>query len=611
MANEKQNNRNMGPRPGGGPGGHRHFGGPVVKPKNAKGTLKRLWVYIKSQKLSLVIVFTLVITSSLLNLAGPYLIGQAIDKFIIPQDFKGLFKICLIMLAVYLLGALSTWLQNYLMVGTSQNIVRVIRRDLFDKVQTLPLSFFDSKPHGELMSRLTNDVDNISNTLNMSMTHIFSSIITLVGTLAVMLYMSPLLTLVTLIIVPFMLLITRKITGYTRKIFKEQQEVLGELNGYIEETISGQKVIKVFNREEKGIQEFELNNRKLAKIGIRAQVFSGMMGPTMNLLNNASFAMVAAAGGWLAASKIITVGVIASFTNYSRQFTRPINELANQYNMILSAIAGAERVFEVMDEKPELEDEPSAYELNTITGQVKLEDVHFSYKEDNPILKNINLHVKPGQTIALVGPTGAGKTTIVNLLTRFYDIDKGAILVDGHDIRRVKRNSLRSSLGIVLQDTYLFSESVRENIRYGRLNASDEEIEQAARLANAEQFILRLPQGYDTVLTEDGGNLSQGQRQLLAIARAILADPSILILDEATSSIDTRTEVHIQEAMLNLMKGRTSFVIAHRLSTIRDADLIVVINGGEIIEMGNHEELLKQNGFYYNLYNSQFRKQVS
>lgn len=615
MAKERESNavvmHGPGPRHGGGPGGGHHgMFAQKVKPKDAKKTMARLWRYLSVQKKKLLAVFVFVILSSLFSLAGPYLIGKAIDKYIMPKNFDGLFNIVILMLAAYIGGVLSTLFQNYIMIGVSQETVKNLRQDLFHKLQSLPLSFFDRRPHGELMSRLTNDVDNVNNTLNHSITAIFSSFITFVGTLTLMLYLSPLLTAISMVIIPVMFFITRQISGRTRKLFKQQSEALGMLNGFIEETISGQKVVKVFNREEKEIAEFEECNIRLKKIGIKAQIFSGTVGPTMNLLNNSSFALVAGVGGWLGVKGIITVGVIASFTNYVKQFTRPLNELANQYNAIQSAIAGSERVFEVLDEEPEPRDEALAVELKNIAGEVKFKDVHFSYKKDNPILKDVNLKVKPGQTIALVGPTGAGKTTIVNLLTRFYDLDKGAILVDGHDIRDIKRNSLRASLGIVLQDTYLFSDTVRENIRYGRLDATDEEVERAAKLANADIFINRLPQGYDTLLTEDGGNLSQGQRQLLSIARAILADPAILILDEATSSVDTRTELHIQEAMLNLMEGRTSFVIAHRLSTIREADLILVINGGEIIERGNHEELLAAKGFYYNLHNSQFRREA-
>ncbi|QSQ08716.1 putative ABC transporter ATP-binding protein [Koleobacter methoxysyntrophicus] len=418
------------------------------------------------------------------------------------------------------------------------------------------------------------------------------------------------LTLVTLSVIPLMTLLTRLITKHTGKLFVAQQQTLGELNGKIEETISGQRVVKLFCHEERVIAEFEESNQKLKKTALKAQVLSRIMGPSMNMLNNLGFVLVAGIGGLLAIRNFgsITIGTISIFLNYSRQFTRPINELANQYNMVLSAVAGAERVFQVLEQAPEPADAPDAIDLKEIgiKGHVEFDHVSFTYDDENLVLKDFSLEAKPGQTIALVGPTGAGKTTIINLLTRFYDVKEGSIRIDGIDIRNIKRNSLRSSLGIVLQDTYLFNTSVRENIRYGRLDATDEEVEQAAKTANAHGFIIRLPQGYDTILTDDGGNLSHGQRQLLAIARAVLADTTILILDEATSSVDTRTEVYIQRAMLNLMKGRTSFVIAHRLSTIRDADLIVVINHGQLVEKGTHEELLKRKGFYYNLYQSQF-----
>lgn len=591
-------------------GSHHKIGAPVIKPKNLKATLLRLWDYLKYQKIKLILVIIMVIISSLLMLAGPYLIGVAIDYYIIPRDFPGLLKIVLLLIAAYVLSALANWLQMYLMVDVSQKTVFKIRKDVFDKLQSLPLKFFDSNTRGELMSRLTNDIDNISNTLNSSSTQIISSIISITGTVIMMLYLSPILTFINMLIIPVMLFITGKIAKRSRKYFLNQQAALGKLNGIIEESISGQRVIKVFTREEKQIEEFNKSNEELKNIGIKALILSGFIPPLMNLLNNINFAFIAGVGGWLAVREIITIGVIASFINYSKQFTRPINELANQINMFQTAIAGAERVFEIMDESPEKEDEKDAIRLSNISGKVDFENVTFSYDKKTPVLKNINLHINPGETIALVGPTGAGKTTIINLLTRFYDIDEGLIKIDGTDIRKINRKSLRSSLGIVLQDAYLFSESVRENIRYGRLDASDEEVEEAAKLANAHKFIKRLPQGYDTVLSEEASNLSQGQRQLITIARAILANPSILILDEATSSVDTRTELHIQEAMLNLMKGRTSFVIAHRLSTIRDADQIVVINDGKIIEKGKHDELLKQRGFYYNLYMTQFKNQT-
>jgi len=578
----------------------------VVKPKDAKNTLKRLWWYLSEHKIRLFLVFFLVVITSMLTLMGPYLIGKAIDNYIIPRDFNGLFRLLMLMAAIYILMSLSTWLQTRTMINVAQLTIRNMRKDAFDKLEILPISFFDTRPRGDIMSRLTNDIDLINNALSSSLTQIFSSIITLTGTVILMLWLSPLLTGVSMITVPIMLITTNIVTKHTRRYFSEQQRVLGILNGFAEENISGQKVVKAFVRENKEIERFEATNKELKNVGIKAQIYSGIMGPLMNVLNNIGFAIVALSGGWLAVQQVITVGTIAIFINYTRQFTRPLNELANQINTIQSAIASAERLFQIMDELPEPPDPPDAIELKSVKGDVEFRNVSFSYKPDEVVLKNINFHAYPGQTIALVGPTGAGKTSIISLLTRFYDPDSGDIFIDGYNIQKITRKSLRSSLGIVLQDTYLFSESVKENIRYGRLDATDEEVKAAARLANAEQFILSLPEGYDTILSEDGGDLSQGQRQLLAIARAILADPAILILDEATSSVDTRTEQHIQEAMLKLMEGRTSFVIAHRLSTIRKADMILVINDGEIIERGNHTQLLKEKGFYYNLYMSQF-----
>ena len=597
--------------PGHGRGPRGRFMGPVEKPKNLGKTLIRIIGYLRQDVLPLLLVIIAILVNTACTLAGPLVIGDTIDRYIIPGDFNGLIWASVMLLAIYGISSLSAFVQGFTMASVSEKTVARMRTDLFAKYQVLSLKFFDNHTHGELMSRLTNDIDTVSAVLHMGLTRLFSGIITISGTIILMLIKSPVLTLIVLSIVPLMMLVTRLITKYTGKLFIKQQMTLGELNGKIEETISGQRVVKLFCREDRVIHEFEESNQQLKHTSLKAQVLSRIMGPSMNMLNNLGFALIAGIGGLMVLNDItgaVTIGTISVFLNYSRQFTRPINELANQYNMVLSAAAGAERVFQVLDHEPEPEDAPDAVDLKemNVKGHVEFNNVSFAYDDENLVLKNFNLKVKPGQTVALVGPTGAGKTTVINLLTRFYDVNEGSILIDGTDIRKIRRNSLRSSLGIVLQDTYLFNASVRDNIRYGRLTATDEEIEQAAKTANAHGFITRLPQGYDTILTDDGGNLSHGQRQLLAIARAVLADPAILILDEATSSVDTRTEVYIQKAMLNLMKGRTSFVIAHRLSTIRDADIIVVINNGELVEKGTHQELLNNKGFYYNLYQSQF-----
>ncbi|WPS88134.1 ABC transporter ATP-binding protein [Brevibacillus halotolerans] len=598
----------------GGPMGKGMTGMPVVKPKNSMEALKRLWGYLREQRWSLFLVFFLVLASSGFALMGPLLIGKAIDSMGITTgqvQFSLLAKIVGSLIIVYILGALASWLQTYLMASVSQKTVKSMRKDIFDKVQTLPLRFFDERPRGDLMSRLTNDVENINNTLSQATTQIFSSLITVIGAVGMMLMLSPSLTLVSLIVVPLGLFITKKIAERTRKLFLEQQTELGQLNGYIEEMISGQRVVKAFNREQQTIDQFAEKNQRLKKVGAQAQVFSGVIPPLMNAINNLSFALVAGIGGYMAVQGVITIGIITAFLNYSKQFARPLNEMANQFNMLQSAFAGAERVFEVLDEEPEFADQAVADSLEQVEGKVEFKDVTFGYKPDKPVLQEINLVAEPGQMIALVGPTGSGKTTIVNLLMRFYDVQQGSVIVDGRDIRQIDKENLRSSIGMVLQDTYLFAGTVIENIRYGRLDATDEQVMYAARMANAHSFIERLPEGYHTKLTEDASNISQGQRQLLTIARAILADPSILILDEATSSIDTRTEMQIQKALKVLMQGRTSFVIAHRLSTIQEADQILIINQGEIIERGNHKELLEQQGFYYNLYHTQFKNQAS
>lgn len=596
-----------GPGPGGPHGPGAGFG-PVEKAKDRKGTLRRIWHYLASRSFLLFSVFILVLLSNIPFIAGPYLIKIAIDQYIIPGDLKGLLILCIFLLLLYFFGVFATWLSYFIMVGVAQDTIKDMRNDLFTKLQSLPLQFFDSQTHGELMSRITNDMDNINNSLSMSIISLFNSVNMVLGVLVFMVILSPLLTVISLIVVPLMIVSTGVIAKRTRVYFLSNQEKLGILNGFIEETITGQRAVKVFTHEAKALENFTVFNKELRDVGIKAQVFSGIIPPLMNVLNNLSFAIVAGAGGWMVVLKLISVGTIAAFISYSKQFTRPLSEIANQFNTIQSGIAGAERVFQIIDQTEELPDLKDAVELSHVEGEVIFKDVTFGYQKENPVLKQVNLQAKPGQTIALVGPTGAGKTTIVNLLMRFYDIDKGAIYIDGHEIQTIKRDNLRCSMGIVLQDTHLFSESVKENIRFGNLQATDEEVISAATMANADHFIRNLPQGYDTILSEDGGNLSQGQRQLLSIARTILADPAILILDEATSSVDTRTEAHIQEAMLNLMKGRTSFVIAHRLSTIRNANRIIIINQGEIVEQGTHEELLELKGLYYHLYMNMFRK---
>lgn len=597
--------------PGIGPGSSPGRGSavPIVRAKNQASTLKRIWTYLNRQRFGLIIVYVFTVLNALLSLIGPYLIGKAIDTAVIPHDYDGLVRFCILLIGIYGLGSVVAWVQAYVMTSVSQNTVFELRRDLFSKYQQLPIKFFDTRANGELMSRATNDIESVSSTLNQSVTQLLNSLITLSGSLVIMLMLNVPLTVVSLITIPLVLLASRKIIGLSRTYFRNQQRHLGELGGFIEETISGQKVVKQYSREEAEVKRFRKISGELNKVSIKAQIVSGLVGPVMNMINNLGFAIIAGVGGWMAFHNMATVGIIVSFLTYSKQFGRPISDLANQYNLIQSAIAGAERVFEVLEMPSEYGDEESE-NLPRLTGEVVFQDVSFAYKADSPILSGVTFEAKPGEKIALVGPTGAGKTTIVNLLIRFYDLNGGSIRIDGRDIRELDKNALRSQLGMVLQDAHVFSGTIRENIRFGRLDATDQEIEQAAQLANADAFIKRLPHGYETLLNAEGSNLSHGQRQLLTIARAILADPAILILDEATSSVDTRTEMHIQQAMKNLMKGRTSFVIAHRLSTIQDADRILVIQGGGIAEQGSHEELLAMQGAYYELYNTQFKRAI-
>jgi ATP-binding cassette, subfamily B, multidrug efflux pump len=598
------------PVPGFGRGPGPMFQGPKVRAKDTRRTATRLWRYLQHQGSSLIGVVLLVIASTGMGLAGPYLMGRAVDRAILKGNLVLLGQYAVSMLAVYLVASAASGLQTVTMARVTQYTVRDLRNDLFSKLQTLPLAFFDRSPHGELMSRVTNDIDNISMVLAEGVTQFVSSILTLVGVTVLMLAINWRLAIVSMVTIPPLIYLSKRVASASLASFREQQDALGALNGILEESVTGARVVQAYVRQEKVIDGFEVENRRLLAAATRAQILAGTMGPIMNLINNTGFAVVAGAGGWMAVEGVATVGTIAVFLNYARQLSMPLNQIANLYNSIQSALAGAERVFSVMDEAPEAEDVPDAVSLRRAEGDVIFDDVCFAYEEGRPVLEHVSLHAQPGQTFALVGPTGAGKTTIVNLLSRFYEVQSGAIRVDGYDVRSIEKDGLRQQLGAVLQDSFLFSDTVKQNIRYGRLDATDTEVMAAAALANAHSFIERLPQGYETMLTERGSNLSQGQRQLLAIARAVLADPGILVLDEATSSVDTRTEMHIQEAMLRLMQGRTCFVIAHRLSTIRDADRILVIDRGKVVEQGTHQELLAAQGFYYRLYQAQFAGQT-
>jgi len=609
--NQTNNNRSANtPRPGPrqSPGGMHGMG--YEKPKDVKKSLGRLLGFLAPYKGSLIFVIFLVIVSTLASLAGPYLGGLAIDQYIIPGDLPGLARISLIMLAAFLTASLIQAASGWVMARISQAALKQLRTNLFSHLQKLSLGFYDKNKAGDLMSRLTNDINAINMALSQNVTSLIANVLSLIGILIAMFVLNIWLSLATLLIVPLMAWFTTFVAKYTKMGYQRLQKELGGLNSTIEENISGQKVVKAFRRNEKAVENFRNNNQATYDAGIYANTYAFLLMPLTNQLGNLFIIVLAGLGGYLALRGLVTVGLIAAFIGYSRQFLQPVRQISEVYNTLQSALAGAERVFEILDTKPDLSDKPDAISLQKVDGRVAFNDVRFSYTPGTEVIRGMNFEAFPGHTLALVGPTGAGKTTMINLLSRFYDVDSGKITIDGQDIREMKTNDLRRSLGIVLQDTFLFSDSVMENIRYGRLDATDEECIEAARMADADHFIRQLPNGYQTVLSERGSNLSQGQRQLLAISRAILADPAILILDEATSSVDTRTEARIQNALLRLMEGRTSFVIAHRLSTIRGANHVLVINDGQIVEEGNHKQLMEKQGVYFKLYQAQFKGQA-
>ena len=581
--------------------------GKIEKAADPRRAMVRLLGYLAPYRLTLVLVGVTVVLFSTLGLAGPYLMGVAIDTCIGGADLPGLAKTAALMLAAYILSNLFNVVANWLMARISQAALKGLRDDLFAHLQTLSMGFFDTHAAGGLMSRLTNDIDAINQAVSQNVISLLSSVLTMLGILVAMFVLNHWLALASLVVIPIMFWFSRFVASYTRKGFRDLQKNLGELNAVAEEAISGQKVIVAFRRNDSVIEKFRERNRSVFESAVYANSYAMLLMPLTGVLGSFFVIVLAGLGGWLALKGLATVGMIATFINYGQNFTSPLRQLANLYNSIQAALAGAERVFEIIDTAPETADTPDSLSLAALRGDVSFRDVQFAYVPDRPIIKDFSLEVAAGQTIALVGPTGAGKTTIINLLTRFYEIQGGSISVDGVDIRDLKKADLRRNLGLVLQDTFLFADTVMENIRYGRLDATDDECVEAARMAEADHFIRQLPQGYHTNLSERAGNLSQGQRQLLSITRAILADPAILILDEATSSVDTRTELRIQKALLRLMHGRTSFVIAHRLSTIRDADKVVVIDSGAIVEQGSHQELLERRGFYHHLYLSQFK----
>lgn len=581
----------------------------IERARDPRGTLGRLARYFGPFKVAVIATLGMVVVYTVAGLVGPYLMGVAIDRFIATKTADGLGTIALLMLLAYAVNNGFQVIGGWIMAGVSQKALKQVRKDLFQHLQKLPQSFFDTTPAGDLMSRLTNDIDAVNQAAAQNVTSLIAGVLSMVGILVAMFLLDVWLALASLLVVPIMLLFTRFVARYTRRGFRLLQGDLGQLNGVMEEAISGQRVVKAFRRNETVLERFQEANRRVHDSGVQANNYALLLMPLTAVLGNFFVIVLAGLGGWLALRGLVTVGIIATFISYGQSFINPLRLLSNLYNAIQAALAGAERIFQVLDTPPEPPDGPDAKALPAIHGDVCLEHVDFEYLPGRPVLRDMSLCAGAGQIIALVGPTGAGKTTIINLLTRFYETTGGRITIDGEDIRSVRKADLRRQLGLVLQDTYLFSSTVMENIRYGRLDATDEEVIEAARLAEADHFIHQLPRGYQTVLSERAGNLSQGQRQLLSIARAILADPAILILDEATSSVDTRTEARIQSALLRLMQGRTSFVIAHRLSTIRDADRVLVIQNGAIVEQGTHQELLDLGGVYRHLYVSQFKGQ--
>lgn len=651
--NNNQNNNNLETKPqrrrGGGGGRHAM---PVEKAKDFKGTLKRLIAYLKPQAVPLLMVIIFTALSVIFTIFAPRIMGEATNELFegvmskyLPADmtkeqaiaelkakgqdqlaemlsamdvtpgkgvdFNALLRILLILLTVYLLAAFFQWLQQYTMAGVAQNTVYRLRRDIDTKLARLPLKYYDNHPHGDILSRVTNDVDNIAHTLQQSITQVIHAVVTVIGVLIMMFSISPLLSWISLAIIPLSLLVTMFVVRRSQKYFIAQWDSTGALNGHIEEAFTGHNIIEAFNQQDKTIERFDEENERVYEASFKAQFISGIIRPAINFLNNVNYVVICVVGGIRVATGLITLGGVQAFIQYSRRFTQPVIQVASITNVLQSTVASAERVFELLDEEEEIPDTENPVVLENVKGHVRFEHVYFSYHPDTPLIEDLNLDAQPGQTVAIVGPTGAGKTTLVNLLMRFYEIDSGRITIDGVDIRDMRRDDLRKIFGMVLQDTWLFNGTIRDNIAYGKEGATDEEIVAAAQAAYVDHFIRTLPQGYDTVLTEDASNISQGQKQLLTIARAFLADPKILILDEATSSVDTRTEMLIQKAMAELRQGRTSFVIAHRLSTIRDADTILVMNQGRIVEQGNHEELMATRGFYYDLYMSQFLSPVS